>query len=218
MIQLTGKTLLGDGAIWSFLLVGIAVAVCLVRLAMEVRGSRIATTFLALSAGSYLGFLVTHFHPALSALDLARVVASSATLLSGHLCLVYSVALYGRHVYQEAQGTRRAGRTKPVVTEETEPKTPRAASRRQAVVGTKNVRVDAAHEKPAHGKPDHEKPTTEPAPAAVPTITKQSVQKPVNAAAVQDSTDSSREMSKAERRRLRKLDRRERRQGDDSDD
>jgi hypothetical protein len=208
MIQLTGKTLVGDGAIWPCMLVGFAVAACLIRLVIEVRGSRIATTFLCLSAGSYIGFLATRFHPALSTLDLARVIASSAALLSGHFCLVYSVVLYGRHVYQEAQGTRRASRTKPVVTDESEPKKTRASSRRQAAVGTKNVRVDAAHEKP----------TPEPAPATVPTISKQSVQKTVRPAAIENSTDSNRPLSKAERRRLRKLDRREQRQDDDSEE
>jgi hypothetical protein len=207
MIQLTGNTLLGDGAIWSILPVGLVVATCLVRLAIEVRGSRVAATFLGLSAGSYIGFVVTHFYPALSTQDVARVVASSATLLFGHFCLVYSVALYGRHVYQEAQGTRRAVRAKPVAADESKPKKARTASRRQTIVGSKNVRVDAAHEKA----------TTEPAPAAVPTISKQSIQKPIGAAADQNSTHGTRPLSKAERRRLRKLDRREQRQ-DDSDE
>ncbi len=208
MIQLTGKSLHGDGSIWSLLLIGLVVAACLIRLAIEVRSSRVAIAFLCLSVSSYIGFIVTNFLPALATLDLARVVVSSTTLLSGHFCLVYSIALYGRHVYQEAQGTRRASRTKPVVKEVSEPKKARAASRRQAGSGTKNVRVDAAHEKP----------TTAPEPAAVPAISKATVQKTVSPANVQASADSNRNMSKAERRRLRKLDRREQREGDDSDE
>lgn len=209
MIQLTGTELLGDGAVWSVLLLGTAVAVCLIRLAFEVRGSRLATTFLCLAGGSYVGFVVTNFLPALVAAELMRVVASSATLLAGHFCLVYTVALYGRHVYQEAQGTRRASRTKPVGSRESEPKKARATSRRRAeVVGSKHVRVDAAHEKS----------TPEPVPAAVPTISKKTIQKTVNAVAGDYSTDKSRPMSKAERRRLRKLQRRQQRQGDDGDE
>lgn len=205
MIHFTGRTLLADGAIWSILSVGFVVAACLVRLAIEVKGSHVATTFLSLSAGSYIGFVVTHFHPSLSALDLTRVVASSATLLAGHFFLVYAVALYGRHVYQEAQGTRRASRAKPVVSDEGKPKKARTSSRPQAVVGAKNVRVDAAHEKP----------TTESAPAAIPTISKQSIQKTISPTTAQDPTGSKRPLSKAERRRLRKLDRREPREDDD---
>jgi hypothetical protein len=135
------------------------------------------------------------------------VITSSATLLFGHFCLVYSVALYGRHVYQEAQGTRRAVRAKPVAADESKPKKARTASRGQTVVGSKNVRVDAAHEKP----------NTESAPAAVPTISKQSIQKAVSAAEEQDATGNNQAMSKAERRRLRKVDRRQQRQ-DDNDD
>jgi hypothetical protein len=209
MIQLTGTKLLGDGAVWSVLLVGLAVTACFVRLAIEVRSSRLSTTFLCAAAGSYIGFVVTNFHPALGAAELIRVVASSATLLAGHFCLVYAVTLYGRHVYQEAQGTRRASRTKPVVSNESKPKKTRVKSRRRSeVVGSKNVRVDSAHEKP----------TTESAPAAVPTISKKSIQKTVSAVADDSSTDNSRPMSKAERRRLRKLQRRQQRQGDDGDE
>lgn len=205
MIHLTGNTLLAEGASWSILPVGLVVAACLVRLAIEVRGSHVATTCLSLSAGSYIGFVVTHFHPSLSTLDLTRVIASSATLLAGHFFLVYAVALYGRHVYQEAQGTRRASRAKPVVSDENKPKKARTSSRRPAVVGTKNVRVDAAHEKT----------TAEPAPAAVPTISKQSIQKTSSPATNQDSTGGKRPLSKAERRRLRKLDRRESQEDDE---
>ncbi|MEO8497972.1 MAG: hypothetical protein ABI614_23135 [Planctomycetota bacterium] len=210
MIQLTGTKLLGDGSVWSVMLVGLAVAACLVRLAIEIRSSRLATTFLCLAAGSYIGFAVTSFHPALNAAELARVIASSATLLAGHFCLLYCVALYGRHVYQEAQGTRRASRTKPVVASPSEPKKPRATSRRRAeTVGSKSVRIDSAHEKPA---------ATETAPATVPTISKKTVQKTVSATVAQKPTDSDRAISKAERRRLRKLDRREQRQGDEEDE
>jgi hypothetical protein len=207
MIQLTGTTLLGDGAVWSVLLIGVATAACLIRLAIEVRFSRLATTFLCLAAGSYVAFVVTNFHPALDAAQLARVIASSATLLAGHFCLVYAVALYGRHVYQEAQGTRRAGRTKPVVSKASEPKKARKVPRRTETVGTKNVRVDAAHERP----------TAAPAPAAAPTISKKSIQKPASAPAELASTDNSRAVSKAEQRRLRKLERRQHRQGSDDD-
>ncbi|MDA1050292.1 MAG: hypothetical protein O3C40_07405 [Planctomycetota bacterium] len=209
MIQLTGTKLLGDGAVWSVLLTGIAVTTCLIRLAIEVKGSRLAASFLGLAAGSYVGCVVTNFHPALNAAELARVIASSATLLAGHFCLVYSVALYGRHVYQEAQGTRRAGRTKPVVAEPSAPKKARGPlSRRTEVVGSKNVRVDAAHEKP----------TTDSAPAAVPTISKTSIQKTVSAPAEPAVVGGPRPMSKAEKRRLRKLQRRQDRQDDDSED
>ncbi len=209
MIQLTGTTLLGDGAIWSVLLIGLAVAACLIRLAIEVKASRLATSFLWLAAGSYVGFIVTSFHPALGAAELARVIASSATLLAGHFCLVYAVALYGRHVYQEAQGTRRATRIKPVVAEPSAPKKARGPlSRRAEVVGSKNVRVDSAHEKP----------TADSTPAAVPSIAKSSIQKTVSAPAEPAAVGGPRPMSKAEKRRLRKLQRRQNRQDDDSDE
>lgn len=210
MIQMTGTMLYGDGLAWSYLLVGLALSFCLLRLSIEVRGSRLATTFLCLAAGSYLGFVVTSLHPAISTLELTREIAGSTTLLAAHFCLVYSVALYGRHVYQEAQGTRRAGRTKPVVSAERQPAESRLTSRRGATAASsKKVRVDSAHEKPK----------AEPAPAAVPTISKKSVQKTVSESTEPDAEDDDdRTLSKAERRRLRKLDRRQRRQGADNDD
>lgn len=209
MIQLTGTRLLGDGAIWSVLLVGLAIAACLIRLVIEIRNSRLATTFVCLAAGSYIGFSVVSFHPAISAVELARVIAGSATLLAGHFCLVYAVALYGRHVYQEAQGTRRAARTKPVVADDAPPKKARGPlRRRKEVVGSKNVRVDSAHEKPA----------ADASPAAVPTISKKSVQKTVSEPVELVPAGTPRSMSKAERRRLRKLQRRQDRDGDDGDE
>ncbi|MEX0819908.1 MAG: hypothetical protein WD070_09940 [Pirellulaceae bacterium] len=208
MIQLTGTMLYGDGLVWSYLLIGLAISFGLLRLGIEVRGSRLATMFLCLAAGSYLSFVVTSFHPALSTLEVTREIACSATLLAAHFCLVYSVALYGRHVYQEAQGTRRAGRTKPVVAAQHQSAESRSTSpRRSTTTSSKKVRVDLAHEKPK----------AEPAPAAVPTISKKSVQKTASESTEPDA-DDDRTLSKAERRRLRKLDRRQRRQGADNDE
>ncbi len=203
MIQLTGNSLVGDGSVWSTLLVGMALAACCIRLAIEVRGSRLTTTFLCLAAGSYVGFVATTYHPFLDATPLARVVASSATLLAGHFLLVYSVALYGRHVYQEAQGTRRAGRTKPVILPEERPAATNVkVGKRDRIAGAKAVRLDSAHEKPK----------SQTAPSPVPTISKKSIKKTVAATVEEESLDSDRPMSKAERRRLRKLERRQRRQ------
>ncbi|MCA9123100.1 MAG: hypothetical protein H6822_20005 [Planctomycetaceae bacterium] len=209
MIELTGKTLLGDGTIWVAIVLGCVIATCLVRLAIEVSGSRLATSFLSLAAGSYVAFLVVSFHPALSTAELTRVVAESATLLAGHFVLVYSVALYGRHVYQEAQGTRRATRKKPVVSKPSEPKPETAAPRKRArLFGSKNVRIDSAHEKTSG-----ESKTVE-----APTISKKSIQKTVATNVNDQPEESDRSMSKAERRRLRKLERRQQRQGSESDE
>lgn len=206
MIQLTGKTLLGDGSVWVTLIVGLAVAGCLIRLVFEINGSRIATAFLSFAGGAYIASLVVTFHPALSAVELTRVIAASATVLAGHFCLVYSVALYGRHVYQEAQGTRRAGRTKPVVSKKQKPETDATKTpSRKGFFGSKNVRIDSAHEKTSG----------ESKPTEVPTISKKSIQKTVAAKVEDESGDSSRSMSKAERRRLRKVERRQQRQDEE---
>ena len=209
MIELTGTKLLGDGAVWTILLVGLTIAACLTRIAIEVRGSRLATTFLCLAAGSYIGFVVAKFHPELRAAELVRVAVSSATLLAGHFCLVYSVALYGRRVYQEAQGTRGAGHAKPVVVDKSQPTQAGTTShRRKRSGGAKQIRVDAAHELP----------TAESALAAVPTISKKSVGKAASVPVQDGSADSDRPLSKSERRRLRKLERRQRRQAADRDE
>lgn len=203
MIELTGTTLLGDGAIWCAILVGVALAICFIRLAIEIKGSRLTTMFLVLSAGSYVGFVVVNYSSALNVTELVQVIVSSATLLAGHFCLVYSIALYGRHVYQEAQGTRRASRTKPRVKKKTTSVARSKPSRREQTAGAKSVRVDSAHEKSTVDARDD----------AVPTISKRSIKKTVSAAEEDAPEDSSRPMSKAERRRLRKLQRRQQRNG-----
>ena len=203
MIQLTGTTWIGDGAVWSVLLVGLALASCLIRLAIEVRAARLALAFLCLSAGAYIGFVVVTFHSQLAMPEQVRVIAGSATLLAGHFCLLYSLALYGRYVYQEAQGTRRAGRAKPVVSSPSEAEQGDGVKRRRKSANkSKTLRVDATHKKP----------TTESVPENVPTISKKSVQTTAASSSGDASGEEGRPMSKAERRRLRKLERRQQRQ------
>lgn len=212
MIQLTGTALHGDGSVWTISLVGAAIACCLTRLAIEVRASRLTLFFLFLSAGCYVGFAVAKFHPAITATPFISAIVGSSTLLAGHFCLVYTLAIYGRHVYQEAQGTRRAGSRKPIVKPA---KKARGLSRRKKITttstptGAKNVRIDAAHEKS----------TAVQEPEPTPTISKKSIRKTTSQSNDKSSAADEVMMSKAERRRLRKLERRQKRQnvgGEDS--
>jgi hypothetical protein len=212
MVQLTGTPIIKSAAVWPMLIVGIALAACIIRLAIEMRGSRLAMTSLGVASSTYIAHVVVNFHPALASAELARTVSSSATLLAGHFVLLYTIALYGRFVYQEAQGTRRTGRVKPAIgkgvsTEASDTPSPRLKRTPKLKRSKKkNVRVDSAHEKS----------TAEP--ATTPIISKKSVRNTTKNSVEDESANTERPISKAERRRLRKLERRQRRQTAERDD
>ncbi len=222
MIHLTGYKLLGDGAIWPVLLLGTLVGLWLLRLGFEMWTSRLATLFLCLGGGTYLAAVIGHFHPEIVARGAEGVLFASSTLLAGHFCLVFAVALFGRHVDQEAQGERPM-RVKAPTAEKTTTTTrkPRRATTKRTTSTTtekREVRIDAAHE----SAKEKSTPTTKAAPTAIPVITRQTVQKPTATPTPTASATATRAndaaISKAERRRLRKLERRQGRYDDGDDD
>ncbi|MBP90938.1 MAG: hypothetical protein CMJ64_30210 [Planctomycetaceae bacterium] len=197
LVGFTGTRLLADGAIWGSIVLAVLFGSVMIRLAFEVWSCRTATSFVTLAAISYVASAVfTHHQPLHNSVAMSEVITST-TLLSAHFSLLYAVLVFARHVYLEAQGERRSTRSAvPNVTAKSKAMPKRSASTNHtAPAKSKSVRLDNAHE-----------PKTAPA-------KKQPAAAPVRAA----QPESERPMSKAERRRLRKLERRQKRNGAESD-
>ena len=238
LVAFTGTTLLADGAIWATIALTILFGSVMIRIAFEVWSCPAATSFVALAAVLYLVSAVFTHHQVLhDSVALPNLVASS-TLLSGHFSLLYAVLVFARHVYLEAQGERRSTRStvpqaaatskatakaaaKPKVKAAAKPKaaTNRTPDKtRSSTTRSKSVRVDDAHEpKEAPAKkaptPVKQAPVKQ-APVRQTPAKKTPARQTVPAA----EQESERPMSKAERRRLRKLERRQKRGGADSDE
>lgn len=165
----TGQTL-GPELTW-MLAFAVAFVWPVVCYASEIRASRGATAFLSLSGLAYataalgrLGFLPL---PSATATTLA---ISSATLVA-HAALTFSVLLFARYVYRDAQGKlplRRAA--------EPAPAKPKRKSRKAAQTESTDATAPAkptkaAKSKPAPAEPAETKPPATPAavPAAAPT-------------------------------------------------
>ena len=75
-----------------------------VRLAIEMRGSRAAVSWLALAAGGYLATGLVEFHVIQFASAGLVAVASSSARLVADWALLSSVVFYSRYVYLDSQG------------------------------------------------------------------------------------------------------------------
>jgi hypothetical protein len=165
------------------------------RLGFEVRDSRASLTSLVAAT---FGYVVAAIAGCLEVQPLSRillVMAGSSALMLGHLALFMTIALYGRHVYLDAQGlvpARSSNRSRS-----------RSLRKREKTVSRQSKR----------GQEDADKSTGE-ANRREKVIPIDSIQAPKSAPDGPREADESATaaLSKAERRRLRKLKRRERQQ------
>jgi len=102
--QLTGAAFLANTAVWP--LVGMALVYGLfgVRMFFEVRSSRGATASLAFAVGFYLAAAaVSILWPERPSGHTTAIAFASLAML-GHVCVWYTVVVYARNVYLDAQG------------------------------------------------------------------------------------------------------------------
>lgn len=74
------------------------------RLAFEVRESRVSLASLCLSTCCYFGAAVMVVVPNLVPDPVVSVIVTTAAAMLGHLATFFTVAAYGRHVYLDSQG------------------------------------------------------------------------------------------------------------------
>jgi hypothetical protein len=104
MTHLTGWTALRAGAVWWLVLAGLPLTWIALRSLVEVRESRLAASLLVVSVSCYVGVVAT----VLGAVSLAdarvETTVSGAVLLMGHWIMLAAVVSYARYVVLDAQG------------------------------------------------------------------------------------------------------------------
>jgi hypothetical protein len=201
MHHLTGWTALRAGAIWWLILAGLPLTWIVLRCLVEVRESRLAASLLVTAVGWYVGAAATALGAVSFAEPQIETTLAGAALLIGHWITFTAIASYARFVVLDAQGLIAA---------------------QPRIVGNRKT------QKPSQRAKENSSETA--APAASPTISaaefirrkQQQAQSPKAAASGawvdgsqperdpyddgdDDESTDDRKLSKADRKRLRKL-------------
>jgi hypothetical protein len=213
--------------IWTASLTVVA-AVVGIRLALEMRACRLSVVSLAVALASYVAVGAIELNWMLAGEGPFRVMAVGGLRLAANISLFLAMCLYARHVFRDASGlvTPKAGRATPKakprrkrdesISQSTKPSESAAADSSRRPADSK-VRIDAPHAtspsagikvqkpKPAESAPDNSnrRPPT-------PSVGEKPVADSADDEFDTDDDAGGDKLSKAERRRLRKLQRRER--------
>ena len=199
MVQWTGKELAAGGAIWSEIVLGTVVALLGIRMGIEMRHCRVALVgIVAALVGYTLHSLIQHQVWAIDSLVLAEM-ASAACMHLGHLSIVITLAVYARYVYRDAHGEL-------VVPEKKKRSTSVRKTKQRTKKGASEDKSEAAEETKTETKTEDESAKFRSHRA---TKSNPAVQKETPEADDEDTLDFQK-LSKSERRRLRKQQRRER--------
>ncbi|MHB8973667.1 MAG: hypothetical protein ACYC4N_24800 [Pirellulaceae bacterium] len=216
----------------------VAAAAVGVRLAIEMRACRLAVVSLAMALASYAAVGATQQNWVLAGPSTLRVMAVAGFRLAATISLFLALCLYSRYVFRDASGEvaskprRAAPKARPrrkrdeSAVKPAKPVEPAAAASSRPS-GAK-IRIDAPHTtttsadaavpkvKPAEPKAADAPPATAKrrmsAPAVVAKAVVDSSDDELSDEADQDDDADGEKLSKAERRRLRKLQRRDRQQ------
>jgi hypothetical protein len=104
MSHLTGWTALRAGAIWWLILAGLPLVWIAFRSLVEVRESRLAASLLITAVGCYASAVATALGAVSWADARVETVVSGAALLIGHWITLSAVVSYARYVVLDAQG------------------------------------------------------------------------------------------------------------------
>jgi hypothetical protein len=104
LVALTGTPLVGDGSVW-----WVGCGVCLfgivaIRVFLDMRACPGACVALGLGVNCYLLATMTHLGFLHVIDDVVTVMLHSTSLLLGHLMLLFSFLVYSRYVFLDAQG------------------------------------------------------------------------------------------------------------------
>jgi len=100
----TGWTALRDGAVWWLLLAGLPIAWILLRTMLDVRECRLAGALLFAAVACYAVSVVSYLGLARIADPQTRSISVGATLLMGHWFVLAATVSYARFVVLDAQG------------------------------------------------------------------------------------------------------------------
>ncbi len=199
----TGWTALRDGAVWWMLLAGVPIGWVVLRALFDVRENRVAAALLIAALGCYTMSAVSYLGFARIADPQMRSIAVGGTLLMGHWLILASAVSYARFVVLDAQGLITVRR--------------RAVAKRAAKEGSAKIAKESAPQptpKPAatiFSAAGISRPTTlQTAKTAADSSRWLDGSRPESKRYEDDdedgdSSDGDRKLSKADRKRLRKL-------------
>lgn len=204
------------------------------RLAIEIRRSRGALSFLLVATVCYLGSCLMAAGVWGLPAGMLQTMVDSTALMSGHLAVFIALAVYSRYVFLDAHGLLAAARrpraaAKPKKTPAAakpaaatpeparvaaRPKEPEPSVPRSGLAGNEApVRQPERATTTTAAPPAAPRPTVPPAPAKAPlprpAVPLRSDATSAASAAADDDEDDDEPISRAERKRLRKLQRRE---------
>ena len=113
MASLTGTRLTGDGSVWWVLAYLIVGGVIGLRILLDVRRSKGATTALVLTALCYAAAVIVQLEWLLPERSAQGVMIEEGLEMSGNLFLLLGLGLYARYAILEATGQLKVAATKP---------------------------------------------------------------------------------------------------------
>ena len=154
LVHLAGTGLYGDGSIWWIGLWSVVLGLVGIALLVDMRHCRassaallLAATLYAVSASMRLGFIRL-------GVDILNVMVVSSAHLTAHVLLLFSMALYARHVFLDAQGMLPVRTAKP---QKMRPRRQQSQSSEKTPKATANAnRSPRAHSR--HGRSGDRKP------------------------------------------------------------
>ena len=204
-----------DGAVWALLLAGLIWAPLAIRGAFELRHCRGAAVALATATIGYALHLAVRFALIFDPATTLAAMAQATALMASHVGLLFSLTLFARHVMLDAQGKLPVRRARPKrrlkKTDENDEKAPSKKASAGADKRRATTRIDEAHETTTPQRSDLGTPHEKSNSATGSTKSNKSPKSTSHVEAVDDDfedDDSPRKLSKAERRRLRKQQRR----------
>lgn len=216
-VHLSGTRLLGDGSAWWMIAAAIPTLTIGLQGIFDMRRTRWAVATLLAAVACYAASASLIIAAPIADAVLAAMAQSFASMM-GHLLLFFSLALFARHVLLDARGLLpppKAKKKKPRKKVAPPDASDDSSSKNKS---SKNVRIDAAHESSTKRRRTDLDAETEPAESDSAKSSGQAAKSNTSSAAsAAKATDEEPEegspewyqLSKAERKRLRKLRRRQ---------
>jgi hypothetical protein len=147
MTFLTGHRLAGDGSLWwviAYLLVGGVIGL---RVMLDIRRSRTATTVMIMAAIAYAAAVVVQLEWLLPQYGAQGVMVEEGLEMSGNLLLLLSLVLYSRYTILDAQGllTAAANPVKTRRVKESDVETSAPAAKPRAAEAARSAAPLASH-------------------------------------------------------------------------
>ena len=219
--RLTGTALWGDGSVWWIAIAGLMGLLVGGRALADMWSCREGVFFLALAAACYLTATLNQLGVSWPRVGPNELLLQSSVLMLGHFFVLYSFLLYARNIYREAQGLIVMSRRGEVDGETTGRRSWFARRRQQSVQATTAGQANSSVTSRRSRKRSTVAASDPVSRTSTQPATKQHSRDETVPTKPDDSTDideaeldllTNPELSKTERRKLRKKSRREQQQ------